>query len=68
MTGNTQTKMALGSALASIAGLGIVLSPILGWSGAPEPWGFLLGLAFGILAGLGVTLAVSGLIDYRRGR
>ena len=65
---NAQRRMAIGSALAGIASVGIVLSSILGWSGAPRPWGFLLGFAFGVLAGLGVTLAVSGLIEYRRGR
>ena len=67
MIKNAQKRMALGSALACIAGAGIVLSAILGWSGASQPWGFLLGLVLGILVGLGATLAVSGLIEYRRG-
>lgn len=63
-----QRRMALGSALAGIAGAGIALSAIFGWSGTPQPWGFLLGLVLGILVGLGATLAVSGLIECRRGR
>jgi hypothetical protein len=62
----TQTKIALGSALAGVGGLGIVLSVLLGWSAAPRPWGFLLGFVVGLLAGLGVALAVSGLVERRR--
>ena len=68
MNMNTQTKLGLGSAMATIAALGIVLSLLLEWSAAPRPWGFLLGFAFGLLAGLGVTLAVAGLIERRRGQ
>ena len=64
---STQTKIALGSVMATFAALGIVLSLLLGWSAAPRPWGFLLGFVVGLLAGLGVTLALSGLIDRRRG-
>jgi predicted ABC-type sugar transport system permease subunit len=67
MSMNTQTKLGLGSAMATVAALGIVLSLLLEWSAAPRPWGFLLGFVFGVLAGLGVTLAVAGLIERRRG-
>jgi hypothetical protein len=63
----TQAKIALGSALAGVGGLGIVLSVLLGWSAAPRPWGFLLGFVVGLLAGLGVALTVSGLVERRRG-
>lgn len=65
---STQRKIAFGSALSSFAAAGIVLSAILGWAGFPRPWGFLLGFVFGVLAGLGATLAVSGLIDNRKQR
>ena len=68
MIEDAQKRMAIGSALACIAGAGIVLSAIFGWSGASQPWGFLLGLVLGILVGLGATLAVSGLFEHRRGR
>jgi predicted ABC-type sugar transport system permease subunit len=68
MNMNTQTKLGLGSAMAAVAALGIVLSLLLEWSAAPRPWGFLLGFVFGVLAGLGVTLAVAGLIERRRGQ
>jgi hypothetical protein len=65
---STQTKMGLGAALATLAALAVVLALLLGWSAAPRPWGFLLGFITGLLAGLGGTLALSGLIDRRRGR
>ncbi len=68
MSLNSQTKTALGSALAAVAALCMVLSPLLGWSAAPRPWGFLLGFVFGVLAGLGVTLTVSGMIERRLGK
>ena len=68
MIKDAQKRMAIGSALACIAGAGVVLSAILGWSEASQPWGFLLGLVLGILLGLGATLAVSGLVEYGRGR
>jgi len=63
----TQTKIALGSVLATVGALGMVLSLLLGWSAAPRPWGFLLGFVVGVIAGLGATLSVSGLIERRRG-
>lgn len=65
---NTQTKLALGSVLSTVAALSFVLSLLLGWSAAPRPWGFLLGFVAGVVAGLGATLAASGLIERRRGR
>ena len=65
---DAQKRMAIGSALASLAALVIVLSLILGWSSAAQPWGFLLGLVLGILVGLGATMTVSGLVEYRRER
>jgi predicted ABC-type sugar transport system permease subunit len=64
---STQTKIALGSVLATVGALGMVLSLLLEWSAAPRPWGFLLGFFVGVLAGLGATLSVSGLIERRRG-
>jgi predicted ABC-type sugar transport system permease subunit len=67
MSMSTQTKIALGSVLATVGALGMVLSLLLGWSAAPRPWGFLLGFLVGVLAGLGATLSVSALIERRRG-
>ena len=65
---NAETKMGIGAALACLSAVAVVLSPILGWSEAPQPWSFLLGLGFGIMLGLGATLALAGLIEYRRER
>jgi predicted ABC-type sugar transport system permease subunit len=67
MSISTQAKISIGSVLASVGALGIVLSLLLEWTAAPRPWGFLLGFVVGVLSGLGVTLAVSGLIERRRG-
>jgi predicted ABC-type sugar transport system permease subunit len=63
---STQTKIALGSVLSTFAALGIVLTILLEWHQAPFPWSFILGFVNGILAGLGATLVVYGLIERRR--
>jgi predicted ABC-type sugar transport system permease subunit len=63
----TQTKIGLGSVLATAGGLGMALSLLLRWSAAPRPWGFLLGFLVGVVAGIGVALTISGMIDRRRG-
>jgi F0F1-type ATP synthase assembly protein I len=64
---SNQTKLGLGSFLSTFGALGVVLSLLLDWTSAPEPWGFLLGLLFGVAVGLGATLAVAGLIGRRHG-
>jgi hypothetical protein len=64
---NSQQKLAIGSVLAVIGAFGIVAGPLFGWSGIDRPWSFLLGFAFGVLGGIGATLAISGLIDRRSG-
>lgn len=65
---STQRKLGLGSVLGSLGALGLILSPLLGWSEAPRPWGFLLGFLVGLFCGLGGTLAMAGLIERRRER
>jgi predicted ABC-type sugar transport system permease subunit len=67
MNMSTQTKIALGSVLATVGALGMVLSLLLGWSAVPRPWDFLLGFVTGVVTGLGATLSVAGLIERRRG-
>jgi len=64
---NSQQKLALGSLLAVIGAFGIVARPLIGWSNLDRPWSFLLGFAFGVLGGIGVTLGISALIDRRSG-
>jgi len=68
MSLDTQQKLAFGSALAVIGAAGIVIGPTLGFSNLLWPWSFILGFVFGILAGIGVVLTISGLIDRRAGR
>jgi predicted ABC-type sugar transport system permease subunit len=65
---STQTKIALGSVFAALGALAIVLSLLLGWTAAPRPWDLLLGFVVGVVSGFGATLALAGLIDWRRGR
>ncbi len=62
----TQTKLALGAFLATFGALAIVLSFLLGWTEAPRPWSFVAGFAVGLLAGLGATLVIAGLLERRR--
>lgn len=64
---SNQIKLGLGSVLSTFGALGMVLSLLLEWTAAPEPWGFLLGFVFGVAAGLGATLVIIGLIEQRRG-
>jgi len=59
-------KIALGSALSAIAGAGITLTAILGWASLARPWGFLLGFVLGVMSGIGVALAIAGLLESRR--
>lgn len=61
-----ERMIGLGAALGSVGALGLVVWPLLGWSQAPRPWGFLLGLCTGVLAGLGGSLVVAGLLRRRR--
>ena len=65
---SSRAKTGLGSALATIGGLIIVLSSILGWYSNLRPWVFPLGFAVGVVAGIGTTLGISGLLESRHGR
>jgi hypothetical protein len=62
---STQIKITLGSVLSTFGALGIVLSLLLDWPAVPSPWDFLLGFVVGVITGLGVTLAIAGLIERR---
>lgn len=62
---SSRQKLGLGSPLTVIGAIGIVVGPVAGWSDFDRPWSFLMGFGFGVSAGLGVALCVSGLIDRR---
>jgi hypothetical protein len=62
---NAKQKLGLGAMLATVGGLGIVLMPALGLSQVGSPWDFILGFLFGVSAGAGTALVVSGLIEHR---
>ncbi len=63
-----RTKMGVGSVLAILGGLGMVLVIGLGLA-SPEQswWDFIIGFFIGIACGMGVALALAGLYEMRRG-
>lgn len=61
------TKTGVGAVLGIVGAAGMILGPTLGAAALGRPWSFLLGFVVGIVAGMGVTLAISGLLDMRRG-
>ena len=63
---SSRVKMALGSALASVGALLIILSPFVGFYSFPHPWASLLGFVTGLFAGAGAALTIGGLIERRR--
>ena len=58
-------KLGFGSVLVVLGGVGIVMAPLLGWTDFGKPWDFMLGFVIGVCAGLGVGLAILGLIERR---
>ena len=65
---SSHAKMAFGSALVTLGGLLVLLSPIVGWYSFPSPWDFVIGFATGLFAGMGSALTVGGLVERRRER
>ena len=68
MRKSSQAKAALGSALATIGALVVVLFPILGWYSNPRPWVVPIAFAAGVVAGIGAALSIGGLLESRRER
>lgn len=62
---SAEQKLGFGSVLAALGGFGIVISPLLGWTGSSGAWDFPLGFIFGLCVGLGAGLVVFGLIERR---
>ena len=63
-----QQRLGVGAALAVLGGLAITLGSTLGVTTLGEPWSFIAGFAVGVVTGVGVVLAVSGLIQVRHAR
>ena len=59
-------RLGIGACLAVTGALGFILGPTLGLSDLARPWSFLVGFATGVIAGLGATLSVAGLLGIRR--
>ena len=60
-----QKKTGTGAALAILGGIGMALGSSLGATALDQPWSFLAGFVVGVIAGIGVALVISGLIDRR---
>ena len=60
-----KNKIAIGSFLAIIGALGIILGPVFKLTELDNPWSFILGFLTGLTAGLGAALTVSGFISRR---
>jgi len=65
---NANMKLGVGAVLAAVGALAFVIGPVLGFADLGRPLSFILGFVIGIIAGMGATLSVSGLIDVRRER
>ena len=63
-----QRKIAVGAAIAALAGAAMSVAPHTGWTTLERPWSFLAGFLFGLLAGVGAMTAVVGLLGCRRER
>ena len=62
----SKSRLGIGAVLALVGVLGAVVGPLVGATALPGPWSFVCGFVTGILAGLGTTFVISGLIDRRR--
>ena len=58
----------MGSVLATVGGLGIIFGHLLGFANLESPWSFVIGSLVGLLAGVGVGLALTGLYELRQAR
>jgi len=59
-------KRGIGVMFVTIGGIGIILGTLLGFSDLDRPWSFLMGFLLGVIAGIGVVLSISGLLERRK--
>ena len=64
----SEKKIGIGSLLAAIGSIGVILSFLMDSPDLGRPWNFLIGFALGIICGLGATLSIHGLIERRLGK
>lgn len=64
----TTKRLGAGAVLSVLGGIGGALAPTLGVTALGRPWSFLAGFVLGLMAGTGVVLAISGLIERTDGR
>lgn len=62
---NPEKELSIGAFLAVTGGLGTIFSVLFGAMDLARPWSFLAGFVFGLLAGLGAALSISGLLKRR---
>ncbi|MBN2070561.1 MAG: hypothetical protein JW814_03800 [Candidatus Krumholzibacteriota bacterium] len=65
---NHKKRLALGSVMSIIGAAGMILGPVFGATDLTGPWSFITGFLTGLTGGIGVALALSGLIDSRKSR
>ena len=63
---DTKIKLGLGSMLAIVGALGLILGPTIGVTALERPWSFIAGFLVGVSGGMGATLVIAGLLEYRR--
>jgi len=63
-----QKRIAVGSALATAGALAVVIITLLGDTIPADSWVSIVSFIGGIAVGSGVTLAVAGLVEWRRSR
>lgn len=63
-----QKKLGVGAVLGILGVVGIALGPQFGFTALGRPWSFIAGFITGVVTGLGVTLAVAGLLERRAGK
>jgi hypothetical protein len=62
----SKNQIAIGSLLAIIGALGIILGPVFKLTELASPWSFIVGFFTGLAAGLGGVLSISGFISRRK--
>ncbi|MBU7011720.1 MAG: hypothetical protein HXS46_13615 [Theionarchaea archaeon] len=60
-----EKRISIGAFLAAVGSIGIILYLSLGPPDLIRLWDFLISFVFGVIAGLGATLSIHGLLEKR---